>query len=165
MKSLYPASPPFSHWNGRKDYRDAPCFRRAGYNRIAAREYARDAPSVLPYEVNLMPSGIDLLPAVIPGVRPQARPEASPDLAPESGPPGLDKPFIVIVYNDDYHTFEQVEIQLQKATACTLEKAEAFAMEIHTQGRSVVFAGQAEECERVACVLREIKLQVETDKA
>lgn len=108
-----------------------------------------------------MPNGIDLLPAVIPGVRPQE----SPDLAPEIGAPGLDKPYIVIVYNDDYHTFDEVIIQLQKATAYSLEKAEALAVEIDGKGRAIVFAGEAEECERVACVLREIKLQVETDQA
>ena len=54
---------------------------------------------------------------------------------------------------------------MQKATGCTLEKAEAFAMEIHVTGRAVVFGGSAEECERVANVLREIRLQVETDRA
>jgi ATP-dependent Clp protease adaptor protein ClpS len=104
-----------------------------------------------------MPQGIDLLPAVLPSER--------PTLDPDLGTPDLDKPFIVIVYNDDYHTFPQVEMQLQKATACTLEKAEAFAMEIHTTGRAVVFSGDAEQCEKVANVLREIKLQVETDRA
>lgn len=108
-----------------------------------------------------MPRGIDLLPAVLPGETTREAPAVDPD----QGPPDLDKPYIVIVYNDDYHTFEQVEVQLQKATGCTLEKAEAFAMEIHTTGRSVVFAGEAEKCERVASVLREIKLQVETDRA
>ncbi len=108
-----------------------------------------------------MPKGIDLLPAVLPGERTRESPAIDPDL----GDPDLDKPYIVIVYNDDYHTFEQVEVQLQKATACTLEKAEAFAMEIHTTGRAVVFAGEAETCEKVAGVLREIKLQVETDRA
>ena len=108
-----------------------------------------------------MPRGIDLLPAVLPGEKTRE----SPTIDPELGPPDLDKPYIVIVYNDDYHTFEQVERQLQKATACSLEKAEAFAMEIHTTGRAVVFAGEAEKCEQVAGVLREIKLQVETDRA
>lgn len=104
-----------------------------------------------------MPRGIDLMPAVLPS--------EAPAIDPQTGPPDTDNPYVVIVYDDDYHTFEQVEVQLQKATACTLEKAEALAIEIDGAGRAVVFSGDAEACERVACVLREIRLQVETDRA
>ena len=108
-----------------------------------------------------MPRGIDLLPAVLPG----ERTEEAPSNAPDSGSPELDKPFIVILYNCDCHTFDQVEVQLQKATGCSLEKAEALAMEVHLTGRSIVFSGDAEKCEQVAGILRSIKLQVETDRA
>lgn len=108
-----------------------------------------------------MPRGIDLLPATLPTTLPSRVPTIDPEL----GPPETDKPFVVILYNCDCHTFEEVEVQLQKATGCSLEKAEAFAMEVHTAGRSIVFGGSAEECERVANVLREIRLQVETDRA
>ena len=114
-----------------------------------------------------MPSGtsleIDLLPAVLP--EPLVLPERGGERLPQSGPPGTDKPYVVIVYDDDWHTFEQVETQLQKATGCTLEKAEALSHEIDGSGRAVVFAGEQEECERVANILREIRLQVETDRA
>jgi hypothetical protein len=34
-------------------------------------------------------------------------------------------PWIVILYDCDCHTFDQVETILQKATGCSLEKAEA----------------------------------------
>ena len=101
---------------------------------------------------------IDLMPATLP-----ARREAPTEQ--EERTSGTDGPFVVILYNCDCHTFEQVEVQLQKATGCTLEKAEAFAMEIHTTGRAVVYAGGQEKCEQVAGVLRQIKLQVETDRA
>lgn len=74
-------------------------------------------------------------------------------------------PFIVILYNCECHTFEQVEVQLQKATGCSLEKAEALAIEVHTTGRAVVYAGSQEKCEQVAGILRQIRLQVETDRA
>lgn len=104
-----------------------------------------------------MPPGIDLLPAVMPAPAPTADPQADD--------PETAGPYIVIVYDSEWHTFEQVETQLQKATACTLEKAEAFAMEIHTSGRAIVFSGPVEKCERVASILREIRLQVETDRA
>jgi len=74
-------------------------------------------------------------------------------------------PWIVILYNCDCHTFEQVEYILQKATGCSLEKAESIAMEVHTKGRSICFSGDREECERVAAIIASIRLQVETDRA
>lgn len=108
-----------------------------------------------------MPKGIDLMPAVMPGVQTVD----APDEREQRTPPGSDGPYMVILYNCDCHTFEQVEKQLQKAVGCTLEKAEAFAMEVHTTGRSVVYSGEDVECEKVANILRQIKLQVETDKS
>ena len=77
----------------------------------------------------------------------------------------LDGPYIVIVYNDSWHTFAEVEVQLQKATGCSLERAEAIAVEIHTRGRAIAYSGTLEDCERVANIIREIRLQVETDRA
>jgi hypothetical protein len=44
-------------------------------------------------------------------------------------------PWIVILYNCDCHTFQDVESILQKATGCSLEKAQAVALEVHTRGR------------------------------
>ena len=103
-----------------------------------------------------MPTDIDLLPAIDTSRAPQHQ---------TSRHNSSSHPYVVIVYDDDWHTFVQVETQLQKATACTLEKAEALAVEIDANGRSVVFGGTQPECERVANILREIRLQVETDKA
>ena len=69
----------------------------------------------------------------------------------------------VILYNDDWHTFDDVARQLVKAIACSYEEGERHAFIVHTQGRSMVFAGERGECERVAGVLRQIRLQVEVD--
>ncbi|MFN3649122.1 MAG: ATP-dependent Clp protease adaptor ClpS [Armatimonadota bacterium] len=77
----------------------------------------------------------------------------------------VDSPWVVILYNDDYHPYDQVVFQVQKATGCTLEKAVWITHEAHTTGRAVAFSGTLDECERVAGVLRQINLQVETDKA
>ncbi len=77
----------------------------------------------------------------------------------------VDSPWVVILYNDDWHSYEQVVFQVQKATGCTLEKAVWITQEAHTTGRAVAYTGTLEECERVAGILRAIKLQVETDKA
>ena len=76
----------------------------------------------------------------------------------------LDGPWVVILYNCDCHTFDEVILQLQKAIGCTLEKAFEIADEAHTRGRAIAHTGEAEECERVAKILRSIRLQVETDR-
>jgi ATP-dependent Clp protease adaptor protein ClpS len=75
----------------------------------------------------------------------------------------LARPWVVILYNDDWHPYDQVVFQVQKATGCSLEEAEWITQEAHTQGRAIAYSGTQEECERVANVLREIRLQVETD--
>lgn len=108
-----------------------------------------------------MPQGIDLLPAVLP----DERTLEAPNEREERTPPGQDGPYVVILYNCDCHTFPEVIGQLQKATGCTQEKAEAFAMEVHTTGRALVYAGSDVECEKTANILRQIRLQVETDKS
>jgi len=72
-------------------------------------------------------------------------------------------PWVVILYNDDYHTFDEVILQVQKATGCSLERAAEITLEAHTRGRAIAYTGEREECERVAAVLRAIRLQVETD--
>jgi ATP-dependent Clp protease adaptor protein ClpS len=74
-------------------------------------------------------------------------------------------PYIVILYNCDCHTFDEVIGQMQKATGCSYEKGQEVANEVHTRGRAIAYTGSQEECERVANILREIRLQVETDRA
>ena len=108
--------------------------------------------------MNFSIQGIDLMPVTRPGTR-----EAPDERVERDAETGW--PFVVILYNCECHTFEDVEVQLQKATGCTLEKAEALAMEVHTTGRAVVYAGTQEKCEQVAGILRQIRLQVETDRA
>ena len=77
----------------------------------------------------------------------------------------VDHPWMVILYNDDWHPIDQVVFQVQKATGCSLEKAIWITQEAHVTGRAVAYSGTLEECERVAAILRAIRLQVETDKA
>lgn len=76
---------------------------------------------------------------------------------------GLAKPARVILYNDDWHTFDDVIKQLVKSGACDRAQAEVHAWTVHTQGRAQVFQGPRSEAERIALVLREIRLQVELD--
>ncbi len=70
-------------------------------------------------------------------------------------------PAKVIVYNDEWHTFDEVIYQIMKATKCDLETAERLTWEIHTKGKAVVFEGDLEEALYVSNVLEEIDLSVE----
>ena len=76
----------------------------------------------------------------------------------------VDDPYVVILYNDDHHDMEEVAGQLQKATGYDMERCVRVMLEAHERGRAIAYTASAEECERVARVLRQIRLQVETDK-
>ena len=90
--------------------------------------------------------------------------EISPSIFDQLSPVN-DGPWIVILYNDDWTPMDLVVAQIQKATGYSLEKAMWITDEAHTTGRAVAYTGTLEECEQVAGILRQIKLQVETDKA
>lgn len=77
----------------------------------------------------------------------------------------LNGPYIVILYNDDYHAMDEVVEQLQKATGYDIERCIWIMFEAHANGRAVAYSSTEEECERCAKILRQIRLQVETDKA
>jgi ATP-dependent Clp protease adaptor protein ClpS len=72
-------------------------------------------------------------------------------------------PAKVILYNDDWHTFEEVIVQLMKATGCSREHAEALTWEVHTRGKAAVYEGSLAECLRVSGVLEEIALHTEIE--
>ena len=69
--------------------------------------------------------------------------------------------WIVIVYDNDVNTWQQVVGILQKATACTQEEAEIETWEIDNLGKSVVHHGGQEECNRAAGIIRTIGIRVE----
>jgi ATP-dependent Clp protease adaptor protein ClpS len=78
---------------------------------------------------------------------------------------GLDQPWMVILFNDDYHTFDAVVGQVQKATGCSTGEAFQITYSAHTNGRATAYVGTKPACERVAAVLREIELRVELEAA
>ena len=73
-------------------------------------------------------------------------------------------PFVVILYSDDYHAIDEVVAQLQKATGYPIERCVGIMFEAHTRGRSIAYTGSQEACDRAARILRQIRLQVETDR-
>ena len=77
----------------------------------------------------------------------------------------IGNPYIVILYNDDYHGLDEVVSQLQLATGYEIIRCVQIMMDAHTRGRAVAYSGTEKECERAANILRQIRLQVETDKS
>ena len=73
----------------------------------------------------------------------------------------LANPWVVVLFNDEIHTFEEVISQLIKATKCTPSQAELWAWTVHSKGKVAVFEGDFEECLKVSGILKEIQLVVE----
>ena len=67
----------------------------------------------------------------------------------------------VVLYNDDWHTFEEVIVQLIKAINCSFETARSHAFEVHVKGKSIVFNGPLKDCLKVSSVLEEIALNTQ----
>lgn len=77
-----------------------------------------------------------------------------------SGPDLLDA-YRVVLFNDEEHTFEEVIEQIIKAVRCSRQKAEKHTWEVHTRGKSIVFAGTMLLCLKVSSILEEIALKTE----
>jgi ATP-dependent Clp protease adapter protein ClpS len=75
---------------------------------------------------------------------------------------GRDGNWVVIVFDNDHNTWEQVISILMLATECTLEEAEMETWEVHHLGKSLVHHGSEAECEKVAEIIRTIGIRVET---
>lgn len=73
----------------------------------------------------------------------------------------VDTEYRVFLFNDDHHTFEEVIIQLIKATSCDFEKARGFAFEVHVKGKAMVFSGTMLHCLKVSSILEEIALHTQ----
>ncbi|MDZ7624452.1 MAG: ATP-dependent Clp protease adaptor ClpS [Ignavibacteriaceae bacterium] len=70
----------------------------------------------------------------------------------------------VVLFNDDWHTFEEVIAQIIKATKCSFIEARDKTFEVHVNGKAVVYSGEMADCLRVSGILEEILLhtQIET---
>jgi ATP-dependent Clp protease adaptor protein ClpS len=59
----------------------------------------------------------------------------------------VDRPWIVLVWNDPINLMSYVTFVLQKVFGYGREKAEAMMLEVHNNGRSVVSSGTKEKAE------------------
>jgi ATP-dependent Clp protease adapter protein ClpS len=69
--------------------------------------------------------------------------------------------WIVIVFDNDTNTWDEVMRILQIATGCSAEEAYIETWEIHHLGSSVVHSAGRSECERVASVIATIGIRVQ----
>ena len=69
----------------------------------------------------------------------------------------------VILFNDEWHTFDEVIEQIIKATKCSRDTAEAMTWEVHSKGKAVVYDGEMKQCLKVSGVLEEIALHTQIE--
>lgn len=67
----------------------------------------------------------------------------------------------VVLYNDEWHTFEQVVNQIVVAINCSEQEAFKIAYMVDRNGSAVVYKGGIEDCLRVSTILQEIQLKTE----
>ena len=76
----------------------------------------------------------------------------------------LGNPWQVVLFNDEVHSFDEVILQIQKATGYALEKAVELTLRVHNNGKAVVYIGSKEDCEKVSAILGQIKLTTLVEK-
>lgn len=67
----------------------------------------------------------------------------------------------VLLYNDDWHTFDEVILQIIKAVNCSFDEARDKAFEVHVKGKAMIFNGRFKDCLRVSSVLEEVALHTQ----
>lgn len=66
-----------------------------------------------------------------------------------------------VLYNDDYHTFDEVIGQLMLAIRCSERRAHDITTHVHNFGYAVVHSGTLQECLEISAILGEIDLRTE----
>ena len=67
----------------------------------------------------------------------------------------------IILFDDEWHTFDEVIAQIIIATGYRSAKAELLTWEVHTKGRSIIYSGDLGKCLYISTVLENIKLGTE----
>ena len=73
----------------------------------------------------------------------------------------IDTPWRVLLFDDDIHTFDEVIEQIMKATGCSYNRAQELTLQVHNEGKAIVYEGDFVECLKIDSVLKEIQLVTE----
>lgn len=76
----------------------------------------------------------------------------------------LQSVWVVIVHNDPINLMSYVTLVFQKVFGFTLEKAEQHMMEVHHNGKSIVWSGDREKAEHYVQVLHGYQLLATLEK-
>ncbi len=91
------------------------------------------------------------------------------EYTPQKGSPEIEEDvsiklaYKVILFNDDWHSFDEVINQIIKAIQCSYDKATSLTLQVHLQGKSVVFTGDLQKCLKVSAILEEIALHTQIE--
>lgn len=77
----------------------------------------------------------------------------------------LDVPWNVVVYDDPVNLMEYVTFVFKKVFGYPEPHATRLMMEVHTQGRSIVWSGEREKAEFFAQQLQSFQLRTSLEKA
>ncbi len=76
---------------------------------------------------------------------------------------GTELPAKVILFNDEWHSFDEVIAQVIKAIHCSYQKAENITLDVHSKGKAIVYEGEMPDCLQVSSVLEEIALHTQIE--
>lgn len=76
----------------------------------------------------------------------------------------LGNPWQVVLFNDDVHSFDEVILQIQKATGYPPQKAAELTLRVHENGKASIYFGVRDACEKVDGILSAIKLLTRVEK-
>lgn len=89
---------------------------------------------------------------------PQEQAQVAPEVQEE-----VETSWRVILFNDEVHSFDEVILQIIKATGCSKTRAVELTNEVHFKGKANVYEGSFPECLRVSGILQEIALITEIE--
>ncbi len=69
----------------------------------------------------------------------------------------------VILFNDEWHSFDEVISQIMKATGKSLSEAEQLTLQVHNEGKAIVYDGDLSNCLKVSSILEEINLHTQIE--
>lgn len=72
--------------------------------------------------------------------------------------------WMVVIFNNETNSMEEVVEILMTATACTAEEAEVEMLEAHMLGKASVHFASKSECDEVAAVIGSIGVKTEVSK-